>query len=103
MNAARKLFETRVTDIDGITIDTWKDTELVCLFYHGKEFAHFHGDTILDIRLSAKLIKAEGLARDVTKEIHPNRSPNSIWIGIAILNEDEVDHAIHLVKQALNI
>ena len=71
------------------------------MFFKDKEFAHFHGENILDIRLSQKIIKAEGLSRDVTQVIHPNRSSNSIWIGIKFTNEEEVDHLIHLIKIAI--
>ncbi|MEM7241951.1 MAG: luciferase family protein [Pseudomonadota bacterium] len=94
----RSDLEERLVALDGISIAPWKDTQLITVRFRGKEFAHFHGDDILDIRLSQKIIREEQLSRDVSLKIHPNRSKNSIWIGVAFTNEAEVDHLVHLVK-----
>jgi len=54
----------------------------VALFYRGKEFAHFHNGNELDIRLTAKVIEAQGLSHPVDSIHHPNRSLNSPWIEL---------------------
>jgi hypothetical protein len=98
MSELRAKFETRLKDLPGVTIDHWKDTDLVCLFYNGKEFAHFHGDNILDIRLSQKIIRQQRLTRSVSNQIHPNRSQNSRWIGFELENDEDVQTLLELVQ-----
>ena len=100
MHALRQSLEDKLQEIQGLTIGRWKDTDLVCLFYHGKEVAHFHGDTILDLRLSSKIIREEQLSRAVSAQIHPKRSQNSRWIGVAVTTEDDVPTVVHLVRRA---
>jgi hypothetical protein len=100
MSELRAKLERRLEDIPGLTVDCWKDTDLVCLFFEGKDFAHFHGDDILDIRLSAKIIRQEGLSRSVSNQIHPGRSQNSRWIGVEIKNENDLRKVVRLVEQA---
>jgi hypothetical protein len=38
-----------------------RDDGFSSLHFEGKEFAHFHGDNELDIRLGRDIIKREGL------------------------------------------
>lgn len=90
----------RLQALDGVTVAPWKDTQLICVFYQGRDFAHFHGNDILDIRLSAEIIREEGLARDVSAKIHPKRSQNSRWIGVAFNSAADVDKIVHLVTRA---
>ena len=71
------------------------------LFYRGKEFAHFHHDHELDLRLTAKLIKAQGLSQPPDSIFHPKRSVNSPWIEIKYENVDDVVALTQLVKLAI--
>ncbi|MEM1163439.1 MAG: luciferase family protein [Pseudomonadota bacterium] len=96
----KALLKERLEAIDDVHVATWKDTELLCVFYRGRDFAHFHGDDILDIRLSPKIIREAQLTRSVSARIHPNRSRNSRWIGIEFKTEEEVDRLIGLVRRA---
>lgn len=96
----RKEVERRLCDMPQIRIDTWKDTDLVCVFCGEKEFAHFHGDNVLDLRLTPKIIRDEGLSRSVSAQFHSKRSPNSRWICIAFSTALEVDKLLHLVALA---
>ena len=100
MGGLRTELETRLTEIEGIEIATWRDTQLVCVFFDGRDFAHFHGDDILDIRLSVKIIREERLSRSVSERIHPNRSQNSRWIGVEFKSASDVEKLVHLVKRA---
>ena len=100
MDELRVKLEQCLKDIPGLKIDLWKDTDLVCLFFEGKDFAHFHGDRTLDIRLSQKIIRQEGLSRAVSSRIHPNRSKNSRWIGVEMKDENDVQKIVRLVKRA---
>lgn len=100
MNPQRQSLEHQLKQIPGLTIDRWKDTHLICLFYNGKEVGHFHGDDILDLRLSPKIIRQEGLSRDISANIHPKRSQNSRWIGLEFRDETAVQDVIRLVQLA---
>ena len=46
------------------------------LFYFGKEFAHFHSDDELDLRLTKEIIQAQGLVHPSGLIQHPPRSPS---------------------------
>ncbi len=98
----RKFLESKLKDIPNIEISHWKDTDLVCIFFNGKDFAHFHSDHILDIRLSQKIIREEQLQRTISQTHHPNRSKNSRWIEVEFYNEDDVHKLVHLVQRACN-
>lgn len=100
----RTLFERKLSELDGITVDRWKeDYPLIGVNFHGKEVGHFHGQNVLDLRLSPKVIKEEALTRTVSEECHPKRSPNSRWICIRFENSAEVDRLVHLVKRAIEL
>ena len=71
------------------------------LFFHGKEFAHFHDDHELDLRLTARVIKAQGLSHPVGSKIHPTRSKNSPWIEIRFQNAKELSEVSRLVRLAI--
>lgn len=100
MTNHRKALEQKLRALPGIEITRWKETELVCLLYHGREFAHFHGDHVLDIRLSAKIIRQEGLPRTLAETRHPGRSENSRWIEVAFSDDSGVERLVHLVRRA---
>lgn len=103
MNPMRTQMESRLKEIEGVDIVTWKDTGFVSVTYNGKEIAHFHGDTTLDLRLSQKIIRAEGLSRDASQEYHPERSLNSLWICVSFNSEAEIEDLMGLVKQACDL
>ncbi len=96
----REQLEKRLRALPQVSIATWKDTDLVCVSFANKEFAHFHGVNILDLRLTPKIIREERLSRSVSAQIHPNRSPNSRWIGVEFNSLADVDNLLHLVRRA---
>lgn len=100
MSALKQDLIRQLADLPGIEVRLWKDTGLLCVFYKGRDFAHFHGDDVLDIRLSPKLIRQENLSRSVSTRFHPDRSPNSRWICIELANKNDVEHIIRIVHQA---
>jgi len=100
MSDLRRQLEEELRKLPELTIAPWKDSHLICLFYCGREFAHFHGETILDIRLSPKIIRQEQLDRSVSEQIHPARSKNSRWIGVGLKSEADVKRIVRLVQLA---
>ena len=71
------------------------------LFYHGKEFAHFHNENELDLRLTKKVIKALGMSHPPGSHHHPNRSPNSPWIEVRFNKSSDIENVSKLVKLAV--
>ena len=100
MASLREQLETDLRALPGIEVGLWKETDLMCVFYKGRDFAHFHDDSILDIRLSQKIIKEENLTRPSDQKFHPNRSKNSRWIGLSFTSAQDNETIVHLVKRA---
>src|SRR5262245_8537921 len=71
------------------------------LRYGGKDFAHFHDDHELDLKLTKAVIAREGLAHPPDSRVHPNRSKTSHWIEVRFTTRADVDRAVRLVKLAL--
>lgn len=84
-------FEARPSQVAGGT----------ALFYQGKEFAHFHHDQELDLRLTRKVIKSLGLVHPPNSAQHPTRSALSQWIEIEFKTEEAVRRVVQLVKTAI--
>ena len=78
-----------------------RDDGFSSLFYDGKEFAHFHNDNELDIRLTNGVIRREGLTHPADSQVHPNRSKNSQWMEIRFTRASHVEEVVRLVKLAL--
>lgn len=71
------------------------------IFYHGKEVAHFHNDNEIDVRLTNKVIRREGLTHPSDSKIHHHRGPGSQWIEIRFRKSEHVDEVVRLFKLAL--
>lgn len=100
MSALKSELERRLTSLDDVTLGYWKDSALLCVHYRGKEFAHFHGEDTLDIRLTTKFIRSEGLTRAASARLHPNRSANSRWICVEFKTQDDLDVMMRLAQVA---
>jgi hypothetical protein len=71
------------------------------LFFKGKEFAHFHHDNEIDLRLTKTVIRQLGLVHPTRSAFHPARSPSSQWIEVRFHTSEEVQHVAALVKKAI--
>lgn len=89
----------KLTDVD---VGLWKNTDLMCVFYRGKDFAHFHDHEEIDIRLSQKFIKWEGLRPLVDSPYHTKRSKNSRWMQFRFQTEQEVDELLLLIQRLID-
>ena len=78
-----------------------RDDGFASLLFEGKEFAHFHHWSEIDIRLGKDVIKREGLAHPTDSKVHPGRSKNSPWYEMKILNAEDVDEVVRLVQVAI--
>ncbi|MDZ4083095.1 MAG: DUF5519 family protein, partial [Bdellovibrionales bacterium] len=68
------------------------------LYFKNKEIAHFHNDHEIDIRLTKKVIRKEGLNHPSDSQIHKHRSPSSEWIEIRFHKAEDVAEIIRLFK-----
>jgi hypothetical protein len=90
-----------LADIDGFSAQPSKVAGGTALFYRGKEFAHFHHDHEIDLRLTRPLIRALGLTHPGGSVQHPTRAASSPWIELRFTTEDEVRRVAALVRQAI--
>ena len=96
----QKLLASLVT-IDGFTAEPSKVAGGTALFFRGKEFAHFHHDHEIDLRLTRKVIKKLGLEHPIRSALHPTRSSSPQWIEIGFHSDDDVSRVAHLVRLAI--
>ena len=87
----------------GVKDRAWpgRDDGFSSLCYEDKEFAHFHSDNELDIRLTRSVIHREGLVHPTDSKVHPNRSRNSQWIEVRFVKAADLETVVHLVKLAI--
>ena len=71
------------------------------LFYRGKDFAHFHNDNELDLRLTKAVIRREGLTHPDKSIRHPKRSRTSNWIELRFHSEADLDPIVRLIGLAI--
>lgn len=101
MPSAKQELLALLRPIAGFTAEPSKVSGGTALFYRGKEFAHFHHDNEIDLRLTRQVIQALGLARPSGSEHHRTRAPSSNWIEVRFHTTEEVRHVAELVKQAI--
>jgi hypothetical protein len=78
-----------------------RDEGFASLLFDGKEFAHFHNWSEIDIRLGKDVIRREGLTHPSDSKVHPGRSKNSPWYEMKILNVADVNEVVRLVRVAI--
>ncbi|MCA9918459.1 MAG: DUF5519 family protein [Anaerolineales bacterium] len=105
MSTLREEFINRLLLIPDVTVERWKETDLLCVNYKGKEVAHFQTNTDceLDIRLSQKIIREERLTIPEASTSHPDRAKNSRWIIQNFQSTEDLDRLVRLVKLAIEL
>ena len=95
----------RLVSINGVSVDRYKDTELLGVNYKGKEVAHFQTNAVneLDIRLSTAVIKKEKLVVPSSSNSHPDRSKSSRWIIQKYSRTADLEKMVRLVKMAIEL
>jgi len=92
---------TELAPIEGFTAEPSKVAGGTALFYRSREFAHFHHDNEVDLRLTRKVIKALGLSHPERSVLHPTRAAGSQWIEVRFQTTDDVHRVVELVKHAI--
>jgi hypothetical protein len=99
VQAKQQLLEL-LASAEGVTAEASPVAGGTALFFRGKEFAHFHSDNELDLRLTRKVIASLGLSHPPDSVHHPTRSTSSPWIEIRFKTKGEVLRTAELVKLA---
>jgi hypothetical protein len=92
----------RLQEVEGLQALPSKVAGGTALFYKGKEFAHFHNDNEIDLRLTKQLIKSLGLRHPPRSSVHPTRAASSNWIELRFYEIEEVKTVAGLVRQAIS-
>lgn len=90
-----------LSSTDGLEAHASRVAGGTALFFRGKEFAHFHNDHEIDLRLTRSVIKSLGLSHPTRSQLHPTRSASSHWIEVRFHTSTEVQRVAELVKQAI--
>ncbi len=101
MPSLKHLLLQQLSPIEGFSAEPSKVAGGTALFFRGKEFAHFHHDHEIDLRLTRKVIQALGLSHPERSAQHPTRAAGSPWIEVRFHSIDEVHRVVDLVKQAI--
>jgi hypothetical protein len=93
----RTQFEENLRKLPEVEVEIWKDSALMCVFFRGKEFAHFHDHEEIDVRLSQRFIKDEGLKPLENSRYHPKRSKKSRWMQFRFTTKKESEDLMRLL------
>ena len=99
VQAKQQLLEL-LASVEGVTAEASPVAGGTALFFRGKEFAHFHSDNELDLRLTRKVIASLGLSHPPGSVHHPTRSTSSPWIEVRFKTKSEIQRVAELVKLA---
>jgi len=90
-----------LSKIEGVTAQASSVSGGTALFYRGKEFAHFHHENEVDLRLTKKVIQAMGLTHPQGSVHHPTRGTGSPWIEVRYQDNAGVKSLLELVRIAV--
>lgn len=90
-----------LASIEGLSAEPSPVAGGTALYFRGKEFAHFHSDSELDLRLTRKVIASLGLSHPPGSVHHPTRAATSPWIEVRFSSIAEVRRTAELVKLAV--
>jgi hypothetical protein len=102
MTTLRKQLIARVADLGVEDVPlAGRSDGFSSLFYRGKDFAHFHNDNELDLRLSKAVIRREGLTHPAQSTRHPKRSKTSNWIELPFHSPADLEQIVRLIGLAI--
>lgn len=101
MATLKQLLVSKLEKIPGLEDRPSKVAGGSAIFYKNKEIAHFHNNNEIDIRLTKKVIKGQGLSQPTDSKFHHHRGPSSEWIELRFRSQGQVDEVVRLFKLAL--
>ena len=102
MTTSKQQLLDLLASIEGVSAETSPVAGGAALFFRGKEFAHFHSDSELDLRLTRRVIASLGLSHPPGSAHHPTRSAASPWIEVRFSSPSEVQRTAELVRLAVD-
>ncbi len=86
--------------IPGIEHRIWPDRDdgFSTIDFNGKEIAHFHSRSEIDVRLGSSLIAEENLTHPESSQVHPKRSKNSQYLEMGFSCRSDVEEICRLVR-----
>jgi hypothetical protein len=103
MNTLQSELIKKLENLPKIQVSLWKNTNLLCVFYKGKEIAHFQSENEIDIRLTPIIIKHKGLKSPTNTTSHLDRSKSSRWILQSIDNKNDISKITEPIQLASEI
>ena len=101
MNTLKARLLDELRKIEGVEVVPSPTAGGTALLYLGKEFAHFHNDNELDLRLTKSVIQAERLTHPAGSIHHPTRSMSSPWIEVRFTSPEDIRPVVRLVGLAV--
>lgn len=103
MSKLRKQLVQELLKIPGVTERLWPERKdgFTSLRINEKEFAHFHNDNELDVKLTKTIISKQHLLHPTDSKNHPTRSKNSAWIELRFFEKKDIDKIVRLVNHLL--
>ena len=98
--SVRQELERRLSEIPGVLQKPSRYGHGVSYFTGGREIAHFHGETRMDVRLTKEEIrrhKSEGTLdpRMIT------RGPSAEWVEVHVVDVGDIPFAVSVVEEAV--
>lgn len=97
----RASLENDLRALADVKVELWKDSDLMCVFYRGKEFAHFHDQEEIDIRLTQAFIKRKQLKPLEDSIYHLKRSEKSQWMQFRFKTKAETKELLDLIQRLI--
>ena len=103
MNSLRNQLSKKILNLPNTEkkVFNGKNGELISFLYKNKEFAHFHNNNVIDIRLTKRIIQQEDLKHPSKSENHPKRSLSSPWIELQFNNKKEIALVFSYIQLAI--
>ena len=101
MSRLKRQLELGIAKIPGMECRDSKVAGGSALFYGSKEIAHFHSANAIDIRLTQRIIKDEGLIQPEDSVFH-RRSGNSQWIELRFTRTEHVANILRLARRLVD-
>jgi hypothetical protein len=89
-----------LTEIEGVVEGESAFRDGPALWVNGKEIAHFDGDDIIDIRLTASLIRGRRAELRENPSVTLRRSSSSDWLEVRVSGAPDEQVVLQLVAEA---
>jgi len=96
----RQELEKRLLELPGVELRPSRYGHGPSFVTGGREIAHFHGETRMDVRLTKEEIRLRAAEGTLDRRIH-TRGPSAEWVEIHVDTEREIAFAVALVEDAV--